>query len=153
MKNMLLLAGAGLLLTQCLPREIPQTKSSQLNKILRINLNQKINLKGDNQENLGEIIFTHLDDSRCPAHAMCVRQGAAVTSFSIQAQAAEKQDTRLFIGDFMANDPGNKRNRTADTVVVQLKDKARYQLILTAVEPYPGTSTEAPVATILIKKP
>jgi len=147
-----LLAGAGLILVQCQSQKIPAA-ATNLNTAFEISLNQKLALTGENQKVLGEIIFTNLDDSRCPANAMCVRQGAAVASFTVQAKGAEKQNVRLFIGDFMANDARNKRNQTADTVMVQLENNAAYRLILKAIMPYPGTSAGTPQATILITKP
>jgi hypothetical protein len=58
----------------------------------------------------------------------------------------------MFIGDFMPNDPRNKRNVTADTVTVQLADKANYRLILKKVAPYPGTSEDIPKATLLLER-
>ncbi|KAA5543963.1 hypothetical protein [Adhaeribacter rhizoryzae] len=146
-----LLAGAGLLLGQCQSQKIPAA-ATNLNTAFEISLNQKLALTGENQKVLGEIIFTQLDDSRCPANAMCVRQGAAVASFTIQAKGAEKQNLRLFIGDFMANDSRNKRNQTADTVMLQLENNGSYELILKAVMPYPGTSNGTPQATIQINK-
>ena len=139
---------AVLLFSQCRPKQIPQTTSGNRPEAFIINLNQTVTLN----ENLGEITFSHLDDSRCPANAMCVRQGAAVTTFTIRAKNTEKQTVRLFIGDFMANDPRNKRNQTADTMEVQLENY-NYQLILKEVMPYPGTSAEGPKATIVVKRP
>ena len=153
MKNILLLASAVLLLMQCQTSKIAALTPGLLNQEMQISLNQKITLRDDNKKHLGEITFMHLDESRCPINAMCVRQGAAVTSFALQTNLAENQNIRLFIGDFMANDSRNRRNLTADTVVVQLNDKNRYQLILTAVVPYPGTSNETAAATILLKRP
>ena len=153
MKNILLLVSAGLLLTHCQTPKIAAATPGILNQEMQISLNQKITLRDDNKKDLGEITFMHLDESRCPANVRCVRQGAAVTTFSVQTNLAENQNIRLFIGDFMANDSRNRRNLTADTVVVQLNDKNRYQFILTAVVPYPGTSDEAVAATILLKRP
>jgi hypothetical protein len=102
---------------------------------------------------LGQITFTHLDESRCPANAMCIRQGAAITTFKITTEpTAEPQSFRLFVGDFMPNDPQNKRNRTTDTVAVQLASKTQYRLILKKVRPYPGTGEENPRATLLLER-
>jgi hypothetical protein len=153
MKNILVLATSGLLLTQCQNPKIAAATPGILNQEMQISLNQKITLRDSNKKDLGEITFTNLDESRCPAHVICVRQGAAVTTFVLQTNLAENQNVRLFIGDFMANDSRKRRNLTADTVVVQLNDKNRYQFILTAVVPYPGTSNEAAAATILLKRP
>jgi hypothetical protein len=153
MKNILLLTGAALLVSQCQPKRIPQSAAVLPNQEFRINLNQTINLTDSRKTALGKITFTHLDESRCPANAMCVRQGAAITTFTIGPGNGEKQKVRLFIGDFMPDDPGIRRNRTADTAVVQLKNKTTYQLILKAVLPYPGTSAEAPAATLVLKSP
>ena len=148
----MLLTGTVLLLTQCQPKDIPQTEADSLNKEFRINLNQTIALTGKGKTDLGEITFTHLNDSRCPTNSMCIRQGAAITSFDLQTTTAVKQNVRLFIGDFMPNDPRNRRNRTVDTVEVQLKDKTFYRLILKEVRPYPGTSTEKAEAIMVLEK-
>jgi hypothetical protein len=60
---------------------------------------------------------------------------------------------RLFIGDFMPNDPRNKRDQTADTANIDLgaATTQKYELILKQVTPYPGTSTTLPKATLLLK--
>src|SRR5687768_15731924 len=104
MKNILLLASAGLLLTQCQTPKIAAATPGILNQEMQISLNQKITLRDDNKKNLGEITFMHLDESRCPANVMCVRQGAAVTTFAVQTNGLGNKNIRLFIGDFMAND-------------------------------------------------
>ncbi|GEO07419.1 hypothetical protein AAE02nite_50830 [Adhaeribacter aerolatus] len=148
MKKNLLLGVAVFLLSHCQPKFISQTTSGNLPEAFKINLNQTVTLNG----NLGDITFSHLDDSRCPANAVCVRQGAAIASFTIQTKNTEKQTVRLFIGDFMPNDPRNKRSQTADTLAIQLRNNS-YQLILQEIMPYPGTTTEIPKATIIIKKP
>ena len=152
MKNIILFATTLLLWGQCRPKEIPQAANS-LDKELRITLNQTIPLTGSNHTDLGKITLVNLNDSRCPANAMCVRQGAAITTFSLEAGTGNQQDGQLFIGDFMPNDARNKRNLTADTMLVQLKDKESYQLILKDVRPYPGTSSEPAEVTFLLKKP
>lgn len=165
MKPFFLMAGVLLLLSGCRKEQLAvkaagtmnQHAEAIINQQFEIKLNESLVLKSstNDQENntLGVIEFSVLNDSRCPANAICMRQGAAVTTFKVTGEAGTaSQSLRLFIGDFMANDPRSTRNRTADTVVVQLANKARYQLILKKVTPYPGTSQETPKATLLLEK-
>jgi len=150
MKNFLLLTGA-VLCWQCGPKEIPQAQIDMPDKAFLINLDQTVPLMGAGKIKLGEITFTDLQDSRCPADAMCIRQGAAVTTFRVTTPGnGETQIVRLFIGDYMPNDPRNKRNLTADTVTVSAGENTPYQLILKQVAPYPGTGQETPQATLTL---
>jgi hypothetical protein len=170
MRSPLLFASFLLVLASCQQNEIPvdgadlisaQTPAMGtgiINQQFEIALHESLVLKSstskDENTRLGQIEFSHLDESRCPANAMCIRQGAAVTTFKITTEpSAEPQTVRMFIGDFMANDPRNKRNQSADTVAVQLANKAKYRLILKKVAPYPGTSVEpeTPKATLLLE--
>ena len=152
MKNLILLTGAVLLLGQCQPKAMPQVDSKRPEKAFQIDLEQTIPLKGVFKIDLGEITFIDLNDSRCPADAMCIRQGAAVTTFRVATPANSKtQLVRLFIGDYMPNDPRNKRNLTADTVIIAAGNNTQYLLILKQVTPYPGTGKEIPQATIALQ--
>lgn len=158
MKINVLLIGVALLFANCRKDEIAQSSSGILEKEFEIKLNESVTIKssirGEENASIGTIQFSNLEESRCPANAMCIRQGAAVTSFRIITNASgEAQTVRLFVGDFMADDPRKIRNRSADTVAIQLANKARYQLILKQVMPYPGTTTkhETSKATIVVK--
>lgn len=152
MKTVFLLLSATLLFNRCQKEEMVKQNAGALNQEFEIALHDKVQLKGNDETNaLGSIEFIHLDESRCPANAMCIRQGAAITSFRIaRASTAEPQTIRMFVGDFMPNDPRNKRNLSADTVAIQLNNTA-YQLILKQVVPYPGTSEDTPKATLVLK--
>ena len=157
MKSLLVIASTLLLLSRCQQDDIPVNGTGIISQQFEIELHESLVLKSstDEDENnkLGEITFSHLDESRCPANAMCIRQGAAVTTFKLTTQpGAETQTVRLFIGDFMPNDPRNKRHLSADTVAVQLANKAKYRLILKQVAPYPGTSENTPKATLLLER-
>ena len=152
MKAILLLISATLLFNRCQKEDIVKQNIGAVNQEFEIALHDKVQLKGNAATNkLGSIEFFHLDESRCPANAMCIRQGAAITSFRITAgTASESQTIRMFVGDFMPNDPRNKRNQSADTLAVQLNNTT-YQLILKQVVPYPGTSDDTPRATMVLK--
>lgn len=155
MERIFLLIGLTSFLTQCQPVALPQTDAGVLNQEIKIGLNQTVTLKENNRTGdsyLGKIKLVQLEDSRCPAHTTCIRQGAVITSLEI-ATPVDAQVVRLFIGDMMPNDGRNKRNLTADTLLVALKDKVPYQLILKDVLPYPGTSEDAPRAVLLVKRP
>jgi hypothetical protein len=157
MKSTLLIFSALFLFTRCQQDDIPQAGAGVINQQFEIELHKTVTLRSttgeSTQNSLGTIEFSHLDESRCPANAMCMRQGAAVTSFVLRVpEKPEAQTIRMFIGDFMTNDPRGIRNRTADTVAVELANKARYQLILKQVQPYPGTGSGTPKATLLVKQ-
>ncbi|MGV3503309.1 MAG: hypothetical protein ACO1O1_06345 [Adhaeribacter sp.] len=158
MKSLLSFAFASLLFffASCQQDALPATGTGIINQQFELALHQSLVLKGSTRQEensrLGEITFRDLDESRCPANAMCIRQGAAITTFQITAPGAETQTVRLFVGDFMPNDPRNKRNQTADTAAVQLANQTSYRLILKKVAPYPGTSQETPKATLLLER-
>jgi hypothetical protein len=156
MKSLFVITSTLLLLSRCQQDEIPVNGTGIINQQFEIALHESLVLKSstrpDENNRLGKITFSQLDESRCPANAMCIRQGAAVTTFSISTGPDDEVQTiRLFIGDFMANDPRNKRNLSADTVAVQLANKAKYRLILKNVSPYPGTGEDTPKATLLLE--
>jgi len=153
MRNMILLTATVLLLGQCGTKEIPQAGMQMPDLEIQLSLNQTVPLMGKDKTEVGEITFADLQDSRCPASAMCIRQGAAVTTFRVTTPInGETQLVRLFIGDYMPNDPRNKRNLTADTVTISAGSNTPYQLILKQVTPYPGTGTEDAQATIMLKQ-
>ena len=155
MKPLLCFASALLLSSGCQQDYVPANGTGIINQQFELALHENLVLKGSTRQEessrLGEITFSHLDESRCPANAMCIRQGAAITTFKIRATDAETKTVRLFIGDFMPDDPRKKRNQTADTVAVQLAS-VNYRLILKKVAPYPGTSEEKPRATLLLER-
>lgn len=144
------------LFSGCQQDSVPAMGTGIINQQFELALQESLVLKGSTRQEestrLGEITFSHLDESRCPANAMCIRQGAAVTTFKITAPGAETQTVRLFVGDFMPNDPRKKRHQTADTAAVQLANQQTYRLILKKVAPYPGTSEDSPKATLLLER-
>jgi hypothetical protein len=156
MKSVFWLLGIMGFLAQCMPAAQSQPTAGLVNQEFKIALNQTVTLKEKNRNGhtiLGKIKFVKLEDSRCPVHTNCIRQGAAITSLEIATPIPETQTVRLFIGDMMPNDSRNKRNVTADTLLVELKDKVQYQLILKDVLPYPGTSEAGLQAVLLVKRP
>ena len=156
MNSKFLYVGLSIFLWQCQPAALPQTASGVINQEFKIALNQTVTLtekKLTGKINLGKIKLVRLEDSRCPAHTTCIWQGAVVTSLQIETPAPDTQTVRLFIGDMMPRDSRNRRNIAADTLLITLKDKVQYQLILKAVLPYPGTSENAPQAVLLVTRP
>jgi hypothetical protein len=156
MKLLFLIVSTLFLLSRCQQDDTPAIGTGVMNQQFEIGLHESLVLKSstgnEDAHRLGQITFTHLDESRCPANAMCIRQGAAITTFKLTTgSTAEVQSFRLFVGDFMPNDPRNKRNQTADTVSVQLANQAQYRLILKKVAPYPGTGQQKPRATLLLE--
>lgn len=141
---------------QCRSTTTSQANTVGINQEFKLALNQQVTLRDNNRTgkntNLGKIKMVQLEDSRCPAHTTCIRQGAAITALEILTPA-DARVVRLFIGDMMPQDSRNKRNLTADTLLINLKDKMPYLLILKDVLPYPGTSEDAPHAVLLIKRP
>lgn len=140
----------------CQQDSVPAMGTGIINQQFELALQQSLVLKGSTRQEensqLGEITFSQLEESRCPANVICVRQGAAVTTFKITAPGTETQTVRLFVGDFMANDPRKRRSRTADTATVQLASQGSYRLILKQVAPYPGTREDTPKATLLLER-
>lgn len=75
---------------------------------------------------------TSIQDSRCPADAMCTRNGSVQVEFVL-----EKEGTRQ-MGKLCLGECGQESNST-DTTAVQLGDHT-YHVVLKEVRPYPGTS-------------
>jgi hypothetical protein len=89
---------------------------------------EKGNIEGDDLKVCFEAV---VGDSRCPANAVCVWQGAATASFSF----TKNGDTHRFNLSTIAMKP----NYTKDTVI------AGYKIEFINLSPYPGTvSTPVP---------
>ncbi|CCH52756.1 hypothetical protein BN8_01778 [Fibrisoma limi BUZ 3] len=88
-----------------------------------------------------------IEDSRCPANVVCIRYGNVNVSYTL-SQETESRQGILCLGDC-----GNGPQKTRDSTLVQLGSD-RYQLVLTEVRPYPGTSPVEvkPEAVIQVKK-
>ena len=87
-----------------------------------------------------------IEDSRCPANVVCIRYGNVNVSYML-SQGTESRQGILCLGD--CGGP----QKTQDSTTVQLGND-RYQLVLTEVRPYPGTSPVEvkPEAVIQVKK-
>ena len=89
---------------------------------------EKGNIAGDDLKLCFEAVVS---DSRCPANAVCIWQGAATASFSF----TKNGDTHRFNLSTIAMKP----NYTKDTVI------AGYKIEFIDLSPYPGTvSTPVP---------
>ena len=82
------------------------------------------NLNGDNVKLAFDAVVS---DSRCPANAMCIWQGAATATFSF----TKNNDTHRFNLSTITMEPNYKK----DTVI------AGYKIEFIHLLPYPGTFT------------
>ncbi len=90
------------LFTQCQKEEIPLSEKSSETIILpqefKIALNQTFVIRSNNQqEEIGRIQFVQLEESQCPANAMCIRQGSAVTHLKIISTKATDAKTVRYL--------------------------------------------------------
>jgi hypothetical protein len=98
---------------------------------------------------VGQTVSVQVDtiqDSRCPANAICIRAGNADVSFTL-TDGTNRQTGALCLGECKAG-PKDK-----DSTTIQLGND-RYQVLLTEVRPYPGTdpNNTKPQAVIKVKK-
>jgi hypothetical protein len=91
---------------------------------LKLHESAEGNLKGDNVKLTFDAVVS---DSRCPANAMCVWQGAATATFSF----TKNRDTHRFNLSTINMEPNYKK----DTVI------AGHKLEFIHLLPYPGTFT------------
>ncbi|MBD2755593.1 hypothetical protein [Spirosoma validum] len=89
---------------------------------------------------------TSIQDSRCPANALCIRYGSAKVGF-ILANDNEQQTGDLCLGEC------GKGLKDKDTTAVQLSGTT-YRVVLSEIRPYPGTGSPdvKPEAVIQVLK-
>ncbi len=85
-----------------------------------------------------------IEDSRCPANALCIRYGNANVAFSLNNSAARQTGT-LCLGEC-----AGKGMQVSDSTSVQLGSD-RYRVILTDVQPYPGTTSSDTKPTAIMR--
>lgn len=109
--------------------------------------NQKVALYSQNTENikpgekisfgegddLVEVYFESLNDSRCPTNVDCVRAGDAVVNLILEDSKQNKYNTTLTLGEHSDFKP--------DTVEVNINKKA-LKIILENILPYPEAGKE-----------
>lgn len=145
------------LFTRCVKENTPVSGYGSFTRETVITLHQTLELGGSTDNNPTpdkvRVTFAELNDSRCPLNAMCIRNGSAVTHFWLERNNERSQPVELVLGEALPTDTRPLRHRTADTMLVTVA-KARYQVILKAVLPYPCTSCPdqgTPQATIQVK--
>ncbi|GAB3901269.1 hypothetical protein GCM10028803_25660 [Larkinella knui] len=103
------------------PAEENQPVTVKINQLARIKPN--VSLTADT-----------ITDSRCPINANCIWAGNATVKFSL------KNDTETKTGELCIGQCG-QQSKTRDAVTVQLGNES-YDVILTDVQPFPGTKPD-----------
>lgn len=106
-------------------------------------------VKANQSARIGQDVIvqvTSIQDSRCPANAVCIRYGSADVAVVLQ-KGNEQQTGSLCLGEC------GQGIKVKDTTTIQLGD-IRYQIVLSDVRPYPGTSSPdtKPEAVIQVLK-
>lgn len=86
-----------------------------------------------------------INDSRCPANVQCVWAGNATVKLVVMGTGTEETGLDLCLGQC------DNRFKQTDTVSFKQGNKS-YSLILTKVNPYPGTDEVKKTAVLLLKK-
>jgi|GEM_PF-3078056 len=87
---------------------------------------------------------TKIEDSRCPANAVCITYGSAKVFFTLK-NSTEQKTSELCLGD--CGGGKGMQNRAVQTIAL---GGASYDVVLTEVRPYPGTSSDKPTAVVEI---
>lgn len=83
-----------------------------------------------------------IQDSRCPANAVCIRYGNADVTFTL-SQGSLSQSGKLCLGEC-----GTKGLHDKDSTTLQLGPDT-YKVLLTEVRPYPGTTNDTKQTALL----
>ncbi|WP_128543670.1 hypothetical protein [Larkinella soli] len=75
-----------------------------------------------------------IEDSRCPANAVCVWMGFAKVTFTLKSGTAS-QTSDLCLGMC------GQQQKTSDVAVIRLDDRS-YEVTLSEIRPYPGTKPD-----------
>lgn len=97
-------------------------------------LNKPVSIAANQTERVGQDVTVEVEriqDSRCPANALCIRYGSADVAFTL-TKGSDRQPGRLCLGEC------TQGLRTQDTTVVSVGG-SRYRVVLNEVRPYPGT--------------
>ncbi len=88
----------------------------------------------------GTITVTGINDTRCPANAICITLGSAIVNVKINDKDGEKTLT------LNLNDSTRPEN---DAIITTIND-VRYFIKVTAVNPFPDTSNTSQPKTVTI---
>jgi hypothetical protein len=111
--------------------------------------NQPVAVALNTTARVGQDVTVHVDDiqdSRCPADAICIRYGNVDVTFTISRNQV-RQTGKLCLGDC-----GGKDLKGRDSTTVRLGSD-QYQVVLNEVRPYPNTAdTTKPTAVLAVTK-
>lgn len=134
------------LLTQACNRAEVTPTTSELNKPFSLAKGESTQLAVGTSEtpSTDKLTFrlTDLADSRCPANVQCVWAGEARTAVELELNGQKGQATLKLNGD--------RKQGTSDSTSVALGSRS-FVVVLRDVQPYPGTSTDTPRATFVVK--
>lgn len=134
------------LLTQACNRAEVNPTTSELNKPFSLAKGESTQLKIGTSEtpSSDKLTFrlTDLNDSRCPANAVCVWMGEAKTSVELELNGQKGQATLKLNGD--------RKQGTSDSTSVAVGSRS-FVVVLRDVLPYPGTTSDTPRATFVVK--
>ncbi|MBC7891962.1 MAG: hypothetical protein H7Y12_07125 [Sphingobacteriaceae bacterium] len=83
-----------------------------------------------------------LADSRCPANVVCVWAGEATTNVELELNGQKAQATLKLAGD--------RKQGVSDSTNVTVGTRS-FTVLLRDVLPFPGTSSETPKATFVVR--
>lgn len=83
-----------------------------------------------------------LNDSRCPANAVCVWAGEATTNVELELNGQKAQAALKLAGD--------RKQGVSDSTSVTVGTRS-FTVLLRDVLPFPGTSNETPKATFVVR--
>ena len=130
-----------LLASTCKKEDSAGFTNIQLNTPFEIAINEKAIIQGSNTV----MEITEITDSRCPAYVQCFSAGDAKLKLNITGPETNHTVLSFCIGQC------ENRYRNADTLAIQYQNQA-YSIILSEVNPYPGTGREKKTAVFTIKK-
>ena len=137
---------AAAILTQACNRAEVTPTASELNKNFSLAKGESAQLKLGTTEtpSSDKLTFrlTDLADSRCPANAVCVWMGEAKTSVELELGGQKGQATLKLAGD-------RKQGVSVSTSVTV--GARSFVVVLRDVLPYPGTTSDTPRATFVVK--
>ncbi len=83
-----------------------------------------------------------LNDSRCPANVVCVWAGEATTNVELELNGQKAQAALKLAGD--------RKQGVSDSTSVTVGTRS-FTVLLRDVLPFPGTSSETPKATFVVR--
>lgn len=134
------------LLTQACNRAEVNPTTSELNKSFSLAKGETTQLQLGTTETPSNDKLTFrlsdLNDSRCPANVTCVWAGEAKTSVELELGGQKGQATLKLNGD--------RKQGTSDSTSVAVGSRS-FVVVLRDVLPYPGTTSDTPKATFVVK--